>query len=85
MGKERSVVYKTISNGNPTLNFLTKLSDALGMSIDAIINLPSPKERPVIMEDIIDGFVEVNGVTHRIHSIKDLNRLCNKLNEPRMA
>ena len=79
MGKERSVVYKTITNGNPTLNFLLKLSEALGLPIDTIVNAPAPSSQPQALEDSIDGFVEVNGVVHRIRSKKDLCNLCNRL------
>lgn len=71
MGKERSVVYKTISNGNPTLNFLVKLSNALDVPIDTIVKAGSDtQDKP--KEDSIDGFVEVNGDVHRILSKQDL-------------
>lgn len=83
MGKERSVVYKTITNGNPTLNFLLKLSDALGLPIDTIVNAPAPSSQPQATEDSIDGFVEVNGVVHRIHSKKDLGKIIDKINATR--
>lgn len=77
MEKERSVVYKTICNGNPTLNFLVKLSEALGLTIDTIIS-PAKKTNDFISHDendIIDGFVEVNGTTYRIHEKIDIDNL----------
>ena len=83
MGKERSVVYKTIANGNPTLNFMLKLSEALNMPIDAIVNAPSPASQTQAPEDTIDGFLELNGVVHRIRSRKDLDKITNTLNKAR--
>lgn len=79
MGKERSVVYKTISNGNPTLNFLVKLSDALNLPIDSIVNIAKEAPDSINQEEIIDGFVEVAGVTYRVRSKRDLIDLCNRL------
>lgn len=75
MGKERSVVYKTITNGNPTLTFLLKLSEALDMPLDSIINAGESDSG----EHRIDGFVEVDGKTSRIRSKKDLQDLINKI------
>lgn len=82
MGKERSVVYKTISNGNPTLKFLLALSNALNLKIDDIVKSDNGAAiLPAIADNLdkIDGFVEVNGTTYRIKSIKDLKSLYNKL------
>lgn len=83
MGKERSVVYKTIANGNPTLNFLLKLSEALNLPIDAIVSAPAPASQTPTPEDSIDGFVEVNGIVHRIRSKKDLDKIIDKFNASR--
>lgn len=83
MGKERSVVYKTIANGNPTLNFLLKLSEALNMPIDAIVNAPAPASQTQTPEDSLDGFLELNGVVHRIRSKKDLDKIIVSLNKAR--
>ena len=75
MGKERSVVYKTIQNGNPTLSFLIKLSEALGKTIDEIVYLPQSPNTPEEEKTLIDGFVEANGRIHRVRSTEDLRRL----------
>lgn len=83
MGKERSVVYKTIQNGNPTLSFLIKLSDALGKSIDDIVKLPERKsehEEETKQRMIqINGFVEANGHIHKLSSIDDLKRVIDSI------
>lgn len=85
MGKERSVVYKTIQNGNPTLSFLFKLSDALGKSIDDIVKFPECKsehtEETRKEHNQINGFVEVNGTIYRIRTQKDLDSLYTYLDE----
>lgn len=82
MGKERSVVYKTISNGNPTLKFLLSLSNALNLKIDDIVKSDNgAASLPAIADNLdkIDGFVEVNKATYRIRSREDLNNLCDRL------
>lgn len=79
MGKERSVVYKTISNGNPTLNFLVKLSEALNLSIDEIVSSPKHESKAINNDEIIDGFVEIDGTTHRIRSKKDIEKIYKSL------
>lgn len=82
MGKERSVVYKTISNGNPTLKFLLALSNALNLKIDDIVKSDNGAAiLPAIADNLdkIDGFVEVGKTTYRIHSKEDLNNLLNRL------
>lgn len=81
MGKERSVVYKTIANGNPTLKFLQLLSKALNLPIDDIVNADCGTAAPATADnaDVIDGFVEVGKTTYRIHSEEDLSNLLNLL------
>lgn len=83
MGKERSVVYKTIQNGNPTLSFLVKLSECLGKTIDEIVNTPhcqsEREEENGKKSSQIDGFVEADGHIHRLRSIEDLRRVLNSV------
>lgn len=81
MGKERSVVYKTISNGNPTLAFLLKLSEVLGISIDDIV---SSNRSPMDVEPknkSVDGFVEIDGDIYRIKSVDDLERILSSVKD----
>lgn len=67
IGKERSVVYKTIANGNPTFSFIVKLMEVLETDFDSLRSEPEPAHT-------IDGFVEVDGHIFRIHSRADLAR-----------
>lgn len=64
IGKERSVVYKTIANGNPSFGFIVKLMDALNVEFEA---LKTPK-----VKTLIDGFIDINGQVLRIRSMDEL-------------
>lgn len=72
LGKERSVVYKTIRNGNPSFGFIVSLMEALNADFDDL-----REARVRIMP--IDGFVEAGGEIYRIRSKDDITHLYNKV------
>jgi transcriptional regulator with XRE-family HTH domain len=53
-------------HGNPTVKWLTKVADELGVNIVDLFANP---------ENAVSGFVEFNGDIHRITSRADLERL----------
>jgi transcriptional regulator with XRE-family HTH domain len=56
-------------NGNPTLETLKKIANALGVPITDLFASKEP----------ISGIIIINGVTHRIESFDQLARLCDDL------
>lgn len=72
MGKERSVVYKTIANGNPTYSFISKLLEILETDFDSLrtSKMPSPS---------ITGFIESDGRIYKIQSLDDLLYVANTI------
>lgn len=55
-------------NGNPTLDTLVKIADALNVHITELFE-----------KDPISGIIVINEVTHRIETFDQLARLCEDL------
>jgi transcriptional regulator with XRE-family HTH domain len=64
MGIARESLSRAI-NGNPTLDTLTKIADALNVHITELFE-----------KDPISGIIVINGETHRIETFDQLVRLC---------
>lgn len=72
LAEKLSITSATLSksiNGNPTVETLNKIADALDVSI---VELFEPEED-------ITGIIVINGVTHQINSFKQLSKLCESL------
>jgi transcriptional regulator with XRE-family HTH domain len=59
-------------HGNPTVKWLTKVADELGVNIVDLFANP---------ENAVSGFVEFNGEIHRITSKADLENLLNTISK----
>lgn len=67
MGIARESLSRAI-NGNPTLDTLVKIADALNVHITELFE-----------KDPISGIIVINEVTHRIETFDQLVRLCDDL------
>lgn len=60
-------------NGNPTMNRLQEVADILEVEISELFEKENKAE--------ISGYVEVDGVVHKIESIDALRNLLDKINQ----
>jgi lambda repressor-like predicted transcriptional regulator len=70
MGVARSTLANTLSKGNPTIETLSKIADALGVEVTDLFEKSS---------DEVIGAVRIGDSTHVINSKEDIKKLAEKL------
>ena len=70
MGVARSTLANTLSKGNPTIETLSKIADALGVEVTDLFEKSS---------DEVIGVVRIGDSTHVINSKEDIKKLAEKL------
>lgn len=70
MGVARSTLANTLSKGNPTIETLSKIADALGVEVTDLFEKSS---------DEVVGAVRIGDNTHVINSKEDIKKLAENL------
>jgi transcriptional regulator with XRE-family HTH domain len=71
IGVARSTLANTLSKGNPTVETLSKIADALGVEITDLFEKSSSDE--------VIGVVRIGDNTHVINSKEDIKKLADNL------
>lgn len=70
MGVARSTLANTLSKGNPTIETLSKIADALGVEVTALFEKSS---------DEVVGAIRIGDNTHVVNSKEDIKKLAENL------
>ena len=70
IGVARSTLANTLSKGNPTIETLSKIADALGVEVTVLFEKSS---------DEVVGAIRIGDNTHVVNSKEDIKKLAEKL------
>lgn len=70
MGVARSTLANTLSKGNPTIETLSKIADALGVTVTDLFEKST---------DEVVGAIRIGNNTHVVNSKEDIKKLAEKL------